>query len=242
MSDILAKHKEIVPKLSACRLFRGFSAQEFPAVLQKLCAKEKTIQKGVFFFREGEPALYVGILLSGEAQIVRDDYYGNRSVLSDLQPGDIFGEVFACANIRDLPVSVMALKESTALFLNCRGLWETEKGAVDIQTRLIRNLLMITAQKNLLLNQKIELLSKKTTREKLTAFLIMKAKENGSEKFRISYDRQQLADYLGVERSAMSAELSRMRREGLIDFQKSEFCVRFSDKAFSEHEFSPQKR
>ena len=81
MSDILAKHKEIVPKLSACRLFRGFSAQEFPAVLQKLCAKEKTIQKGVFFFREGEPALYVGILLSGEAQIVRDDYYGNLSLI-----------------------------------------------------------------------------------------------------------------------------------------------------------------
>ena len=225
MSEFFSMTNEALQKLLACVLFRGFEKAELPELLEKLRAKEINRKKGEFFFHEGEPAERVGILLSGEAQVVRDDYDGSRSVLSDLKEGDIFGEVFACADVKNLPVSVEAIADSDALFLDCRGIVTNSERISPELSRLMSNLLFLTARKNLLLNRKIELLSKRTTREKLLAFLLMKAKESGSSRFRIPYDRQMLADYLGVERSAMCSELSRMRREGLIEYQKNDFSL-----------------
>ena len=218
--------------LAACRLFDGIDRAILPSVLEKLGAVEKKRQKGEFFFREGEPAENAGILLSGRAQILRDDYDGRRHVLAELAPGDVFGEVFACAAVKTYPVYVEAVCEAKALFVNL-ALLEQNRTPDAHEVRLLYNLLFVTAQKNLLLNRKIELLSKRTTREKLASFLWMKAKEAGNEQFTVPFDRQSLADYLGVERSAMCSELSRMRRDGWIDYHKNVF--RIQKAAFAEN-------
>ena len=214
-----------VKMLLSCRLFEGMGQASVSAVLETLGASEKRRAKGEYFLREGDPAGKVGILLSGSAQIVRDDYDGRCSVLADLRAGDTFGEVFACAGVQEYPVSVVADRESTALFADFRELLADHPHPTSSEHRLVQNLLLVTARKNLLLNRKIELLSKRTTREKLASFLYAKAKESKSDHFTIPFDRQALADYLGVERSAMCSELGRMRRDGLIDFHKNEFWL-----------------
>jgi CRP-like cAMP-binding protein len=178
---------------------------------------------------EGDPAKYVGVVLSGTVQVVREDYYGNRSVMTVLQPGDLFAEVFSCAGLEAMPVSVIAVKDSSVLLLDCKGVLASSSNSCRFHSILLRNLLQEMAQKNLLLSQKIRCMSQKTTKEKLMAYLMDQAKQQGSSEFTINLDRQALADYLGVERSAMSAEISKLRRSGQLDTKGSWFCLKGVD-------------
>lgn len=206
-----------------CPLFDGITRQELGTMLACLDGKILEAAKGSPVFLEGEPARYVGIVLSGAVQVVRDDFYGNRSVLTAVSPGGLFGEAFACAALEALPVSVVALARSTVLLLDCRRVFTGCSQACDFHARLIRNLLQGIAQKNLTLTRKIRCMSPKTTREKLMTFLLDQAKQHGRAEFVIPYDRQALADYLGVERSAMSAELGKLRKAGLVECTGSRF-------------------
>ena len=191
------------------------------------------IAKGNPVFLEGDPAEFVGVVLSGKVQIVRDDYYGNRSVLTVVSPGGLFAEAFACADVETLPVSVIALQNSTVLLLDCKRVLTGCSNACPFHSRLVRNLLQGIAQKNLMLTTKIRCMSQKTTQEKLMEFLLEQAKQHDSAEFVIPYDRQALADYLGVERSAMSVELSKLKKVGLIDYRGSWFRVLTPDKESS---------
>ena len=211
--------------LSQCPLFEGIERADIPGMLSCLGGRTKEIPKGGPVFLEGDPAQFVGVVLSGVVQIVRDDYYGRRSVLTVVPPGGLFAEVFACAGLETLPVSALALAQSTVLLLDCRRVIKGCTHACPFHSRLIRNLLQGMAQKNLALAQKIRCMSQKTTEEKLMTFLLEQAKRQGSPEFVIPYDRQALADYLGVERSAMSAEIGKMKRAGLIDSHGSWFRV-----------------
>ena len=180
-------------------------------------------------FLEGDPAEFVGVVLSGKVQIVRTDYYGNRSVLTVVSPGGLFAEAFACAGAKVLPVSAMALQTCTVLLLDCQRVLTGCSNACPFHSRLVRNLLQGIAQKNLMLTRKIRCMSRKTTQEKLMEFLLEQAKQQGSAEFVIPYDRQALADYLGVERSAMSAEISKLKKAGRIDCSGSRFRVLMPD-------------
>lgn len=222
----MEEHFEIFSK---CPLFAGISQKEMREMLGCLNGKITRIAKGDPVFLEGDPARYMGVVLAGAVQIVRDDYYGNRSVLTVVAPGGLFGETFACAGLEALPVSAIALQNSTVLLLDCRRVLTGCTHACPFHSRLISNLLQGIAQKNLTLTQKIRYMSRKTTREKLMEFLLDQAKEQGNSEFVIPYDRQALADYLGVERSAMSAEIGKLRKEGLIESSGSSFRLRTSD-------------
>ena len=211
--------------LSQCPLFSGISRQEMGLMLNCLGGKITGIAKGNPVFLEGDPAEFVGVVLSGKVQIVRTDYYGNRSVLTVVSPGGLFAEAFACADVETLPVSVIALQNSTVLLLDCKRVLTGCSNACPFHSRLVRNLLKGIAQKNLMLTSKIRCMSQKTTQEKLMEFLLEQAKQQGSAEFVIPYDRQALADYLGVERSAMSAELGKLKKAGLIDYRSSRFRV-----------------
>ena len=211
--------------LSQCPLFAGISRQELGQMLSCLDGKITGIAKGNPVFLEGDRAEFVGVVLSGVVQIVRDDYYGNRSVLTVVSPGGLFGEAFACAGVETLPVSAMVLQDCTVLLLDCRRVLTGCSNACPFHSRLVRNLLQGIAQKNLMLTQKIRCMSQKTTQEKLMEFLLEQAKQQGSAEFVIPYDRQALADYLGVERSAMSAEISKLKKAGRIDCSGSRFRV-----------------
>lgn len=209
--------------LNSCPLFHGVSQEQLLSMLGCLEAREAFFSRGESIFREGERADRVGVVLEGEVHIIKEDYAGNRSVIGAVGPGQLFGEVFACAGVDHLPVSALSTMDTRVLLLSCRKIITTCPSSCRFHELVIHNLLHIVARKNLMLNQKIEFISKKTTREKLLAFLSAHAKAQGSRIFTIPYDRQALADYLGVERSAMSAELGKLKREGVLDFQKNQF-------------------
>ena len=211
--------------LSQCPLFAGISRQELGQMLSCLGGKITGIAKGNPVFIEGAPAEFVGVVLDGKVQILRTDYYGNRSVLTVVSPGGLFGEAFACAGVETLPVSAIALQTCTVLLLDCKRVLTGCSNACPFHSRLVRNLLQGIAQKNLILTRKIQCMSQKTTQEKLMEFLLEQAKQQGSAEFVIPYDRQALADYLGVERSAMSAEISKLKKAGRIDCSGSRFRV-----------------
>ena len=217
--------KEFFPVFEKCPLFDNIRQEDLSAMLACLGARVTVFQKNQAIFQEGEPAKYVGIVLSGAAQIVREDYYGNRSIVARIEPAELFGESFACAGVQALPVSVVAVADSQILLIDCQRITVSCSSACSFHNQMIFNLLRVVATKNLIFHQKIEITSRRTTREKLMAYLLAQAKLHGTSSFTIPYDRQALADYLGVERSAMSAEISKLRRDGVIDCTKSRFTL-----------------
>lgn len=215
--------KKYLDVLQAVALFRGIELSELLSLLSCLSAKEAHYAKDQTILLSGEHRSCFGVVLSGQVQVVQDDYYGNRSILAQIGEGNLFGESFACAETKALPVSVLAMTESAVLFIDSRRLAAPCCNACRFHSKLIQNLLRIVSMKNIALTQKIEMTSKRTTREKLLAYLSNEAKKAGSNCFSIPFNRQELADYLAVERSAMSAELSKMRKDGILQFHKNQF-------------------
>ena len=203
--------------LSSTALFRGMTDQEISAALQLLSCREQAYEKGAFLFTAEVSPPSLSLVLEGNVSIVREDYWGNRSVIGLASAGDIFCESFALAGFSSMPVSVVANSPCRILFLSLPS-----KGG-SLPVAFYRNLLGITSCKNIALTQKIQHMSQKTTREKLLSYLSSQAQAAGSSDFSIPFDRQGLADYLSVDRSALSAQLSSLRREGLLDFHKNHF-------------------
>jgi len=209
--------------LAQCVLFQGISPEDREPMLGCLGAKVMSVKKNQFIFQEGDSANFLGIVLTGRVQLVREDYYGNRSIVTSIGPAGIFGESFAYAGVETFPVSVVATEDSTVIVIDSCRVTLTCSNACAFHGKMIENMLRVIATKNLMLDQKIEITSKRTTREKLMAYLMNQAKLQGSDTFTIPYDRQALADYLEVDRSAMSSEISKLRRDGIIDCDRSTF-------------------
>lgn len=218
------------PILTKTPLFFGVEPAEISALLGCLQARVVAIAKGKPVFLEGDEAGFLGLVLSGSVQIVRDDYYGNRSILSYAEAGDLFAETYACSNTPRMPVSGYAIRDSEIMLFSCRKMLTVCTNACHFHNQIVKNLLQVVAQKNVNLSQKIQFMSQKTTRQKLMAYLLDQAKRAGGPDFTIPLDRQALADYLGVERSAMSAELSKLRRDGVLSSNGSHFTLLQEDK------------
>lgn len=206
-------------------LFAGIDLEGLRSLLGCLAAKTESFAKGDPVFMEGDRAGLIGFVLTGSVQIVRDDYYGNRSLLMIAETGEVFGEAYACAGLDAMPVSGYAAQDCKILWLACRKMLTVCTNACIFHNALVQNLLQVVAQKNLILSRKIQFMSRKTTREKLMAYLLDQAKQKGASEFTIPLDRQGLADFLGVERSAMSAELSKLRAMGVLESKGSWFCL-----------------
>ncbi len=204
-------------------LFAGIEEGELRAMLSCLGARKQTFPRAGAVFLEGDPAGMIGMVLEGSVQVVRDDVFGNRSVLTCAEPGELFAETFSCAGVETMPVSAYAAKDSVLLLMDCRRMLTVCANTCGFHNRLIRNLLQVVAENNMLLTRKIRIMSKKTTRDKLMAYLMDQAKLHESTDFTIPLDRQALADYLGVERSAMSFELSKLRKAGVLETKGSAF-------------------
>lgn len=209
-----------------CPLFKDISEDQLENMLSCLNAKVIAVEKGSMIFEEGDPAKYVGLLLSGKIQIIRDDYYGNRTIMSYIEEGDLFGEVFACSDIDVYPVGSLAVQNSEVMLLDCKRILTSCSNACHFHSTLIKNLLSIVARKSMSLNQKIEFITKRTTREKILAYLMFEAKAQNSNEFYIPFDRQGLADFLNVDRSAMASEISKLVNEGIIETKKSFFAIK----------------
>lgn len=212
--------------LSRSPLFADIDTAALPGLLERLKAKEAHFHKGGFIFTATESTPQIGIVLSGSAHVLQEDFWGNRTILSLISVGDLFGEAFACAEVPKIPVSVMAATtNTTVLLLEYQRIISPDSGALLFYEKLIHNLMKILAQKNIFLTQKIEHLSKNTIREKLLSFLSLSALQAHSKDVTIPFNRQELADYLSVNRSALSRELNAMKQDGLIDFTGNSFSL-----------------
>jgi len=217
--------KEFFPVLQRCPLFEGIQTEDLTAMLHCIGGHLRTAAAGEALYREGDPATHVGLVLNGSVRMVRDDYYGNRSIVAHIGPGELFGETYACAGVSALPVSIVAEEDCTALLMDCRRITTSCSSACAFHSRMVFNLLRMVAVKNLLFDQKIQFTSRRTTREKLMAYLLHQAKLQGSSTFTIPYDRQELADYLEVDRSGLSTEIGKLRREGVLESNKNTFTL-----------------
>ena len=218
--------KEFFPVLHMAALFSGISDEELTAMLSCLGARIGTFPKGSRLLRAGEAVEEVGLVLAGSALIVQEDIWGNRNILSKAGPGQTFAAAFACAPGSRLNVSVVAETPVTAMFLNVKRILTICPSACTHHSRIIRNLLGELAGKNLRFSEKLTHMGQRTTRAKLMSYFSAEAQRLGKYEFDIPFSRQQLADYLGVERSGLSLELGKMRGEGLLDFHKSHFILK----------------
>lgn len=217
--------KEYLKVLKKCSLFDQIEDESLIKMLSCLGAKIESFDKKYTVFAEGYPAKYIGIVLSGSVQIVQVDYYGNRSILSVLGTSEVFAEAFACAEIRALPVSVIADEPSEIMMIDCSHILHTCTNNCGFHQQLIFNLMRDLAKKTILFHQRIEITSKRTTREKLMTYLMLQAKKADRNSFDIPFDRQELADYLEVDRSGLSAEIGKLKKEGIIENQKNHFKI-----------------
>ncbi len=211
--------------ISQNSLFIGIPKEMIPQVLSYLNATVVNFNKNEAVFREGEPTAKAGIILSGILELRKEDYHGNRSLIQTLDVGEMFGEALCCTQTEILPVGIYAAEKCSVMFFDCNSILTQEQNNLKFTHILIKNLLSIIAKKNLALRAKINLLSKRSTKEKIMAFLLSEAKKAGKNEFYIQYDRQQLADYLGVDRSAMSAEIGKLCRQNVISTHKNHFTI-----------------
>lgn len=195
-------------------------------MLSCLETREERFPKDTFLLRTGDTAESIGLVLSGSVLVVQEDIWGNRNILSKAGPGQTFGAAYACAPGSLLNVSVLAETPVTAMFLNVKRVLNVCPSACEHHSRIIRNLLGELAEKNLRFGEKLTHMGQRTTRAKLMSYFSAEAQRLGSYEFDIPFSRQQLADYLAVERSGLSLELGKMRSEGLLDFHKSHFILK----------------
>lgn len=216
----MKKYLEILKK---CSLFFGIEDEKLLTMLNCLGARVVSFDKKYTVLAEGTPAKYIGVVLTGSAQILQIDYYGNRSILGKVGPSEMFNEAFACAETKAVPVTVIANEPSEIMLIDCSHILHTCQNNCGFHQQLIFNLMKDLAVKTIMFHQRIEVTSKRTTREKLMAYLFLQAKKADSSVFTIPFDRQELADYLEVDRSGLSAEISKLRNEGIINCHRSQF-------------------
>lgn len=203
-------------------LFDGIKEEELSALVHCLNGKIKTFESGETIFHEGTKYSVCAILLDGKAQMVQYDYMGNRSILSEIEPLQLFGESYSINNC-EFPISIEASTRSAILLINSKNISTPCTQSCKFHILLINNLLKILSTNNMKLNTKLQCLSKRTTREKLLSYLYSQSQKHKSAEFEIPFDRQSLADYLCVERSAMSVEISKLCKDKIIEARKNKF-------------------
>ena len=215
--------KNFIPILKRTQLFAGVAEEEIASMLGCLQARLRTYKKGEYVFRQGEYIDNITVLAEGSLHIQRDDYWGNRSIVNVVSSGEMFGEAYAAPGSGVGLNDVVAVEDSTVIFFNIRKILTVCSSACRFHSMVVQNLFFAISEKNRRLVQKLGHISKRTIREKLISYLSEAAKRQNSNEITIPFNRQQLADFLSVDRSAMSAELCRMRDEGLLEFRKNWF-------------------
>ncbi len=213
--------KKINRKILDNSLFEGISEAHFAKMLHCLDAYEKKYSKNEVIISEGDRIDEVGIVLEGIIIISKIDYHGNETIIAEVQQGEVFAEVFACAKISRSPVLITAIRDSVILFFNYKKIISICSKSCKFHQKLISNMLSIVAHKTLYLNRRVDIISKRTLRSKLLAYFYYES--GGLKRFKISLNREELANFLCADRSALSNELSKMQKEGIIKYHKNEF-------------------
>ncbi|GHU63960.1 Crp/Fnr family transcriptional regulator [Clostridia bacterium] len=215
--------KNIFPLLNTSPLFAGINSDDFDSLLTCLSANLKSFNKEETIYFEGDMITEIGICINGRLHLVKVDVWGNRSIVAEIKPPDMFTESVVCSGTGRIFLNVVAKETSQILFIDYKKIISTYSSCCAFQGKLIHNMIGILARKNLNLASKMEYITKRTIREKLLSYLSDMARQQNSKTFFISFNRQELADYLAVDRSALSAEMSKLKAQGYIDYKKNYF-------------------
>lgn len=217
--------EEYFPVFKKCVLFRGIKEGNYKHLLGCLGAKVKSYDEEEYIFFAGDVINYIGVVLSGRAQILKESLAGNKHIISVLDASDMFAEGVVCTETRISPVTVQAMEPLKALFIPYEKIIKNCGQACDYHITLIQNMMVILGEKNVTLNWKLELLTLKGMREKLASYLLKASMDNKSNTFQIPLNRTELADFLNVSRTSMCRELTRMKEDGLIDLYGRSFRI-----------------
>ena len=211
--------------LAGTRLFQGIREHEIEAMLTCLSAEERTYGKDAYIYRAGDVTGRLGVVMEGAVNIIKDDVWGNRKIIENIGGGQIFGETYACLKGEPLMVDVQASERSRILFMDVNRILTTCSSSCDFHNRLIRSLMYVLAGKNLMLTKKMDIITPKSLRERVMVYLSQESVKQGCRTVTVPFNRQQMADYLSVDRSALSGELSKMQKEGVIAYEKNRFTI-----------------
>ncbi|MCL2136980.1 MAG: Crp/Fnr family transcriptional regulator [Coriobacteriia bacterium] len=215
--------REIFETVKRNSLFADVAYSDFVRMFDCLSAKTYSYRKGELVLTAGDHVDFFGIVLKGSVRVIREDIHGNAAVISEQTATDSFAEVFACAGVTQSPVSVLAMEKTEVLMISSKRLLETCTNSCPYHVAMIGNLIRTIANKAIDLSQRVEMLSKRTTREKLMSYLELY--RGAAQRFEVPHNRTELARFLSVDRSAMSKELARMRDEGVIRFERNSFEI-----------------
>jgi len=217
--------KEHLALLGSVGLFSGIDISELGPMLSCIGARKKSVGKGRILLLAGDAPRNVGIVISGQVHVVREDHDGNRSLMAVLTSGDIFAEALCCAGVPESPVTVIADTDSSVVLLDFERILHTCTNACPFHRKLLENMLKLLAGKNLMLQNHMEILSMKSIRARVLRYIESFAPKQGQEVF-IPLNREELANYLCVDRSALSHELMKMKKDGLIEYRKNRFVMK----------------
>lgn len=217
--------KKYIPILKKTQLFVGISENEIEPMLNCLQAEVKCYKKGEYVLSHGDSLSCIPILVEGCLHVQKDDYWGNRSIVNVVEVGDMFGEAYAVSESAKVLNDVLTVEDCSVIFFDVKRVITVCSSACRFHSMVVRNLFFAISEKNRRLVQKIGHMSQRTTREKLISYLSEEAIKQQSSTFSIPFNRQQLADFLCVDRSAMSNELCKLRNEGLIKFERKQFTL-----------------
>lgn len=218
----MQKHLDI---LKRTRMFAGVGEDEIAGMAHCLGARQRTYQKGEYVLRQGERLDSILVLAAGSLHIQNSDYWGNRSILGHVSVGEMFGEAYAAPESGALMNDVVAIEPSTVIFFDAKRVITTCPSACPFHARVVQNMFFAISEKNRELVQKLGHMSQRTTRDKLISYLSEESKRHNSPSFTVPFNRQQLADFLAINRSAMSSELCKMRDEGMLTFERNRFTL-----------------
>ena len=217
--------EKFMPILKRSKLFAGVGEDEIGAMLGCLQVVARSYKKGEYVFRQGQNLQQIALLVEGSLMVQKEDYWGNRSIIQSMEAGEMFGEAYAAPESGPLLSDVVAVADSTVLLFDVFRVLTVCSAACRFHSMVVQNLVFAVAEKNRQLVQKLGHMAKRSTREKLMSYLSEEATRQGSSVVTIPFNRQQLADFLSVDRSAMSNELGKMRDDGLIEFEKNRFTL-----------------
>ena len=220
-----AKCLNVDNMLARCVLFAGLKSEEIGGLMNCMDGQVLHYKKGEVLMHAGDRVNNACILLTGSVIAEQVDYWGNRDILQEIRPGELFAVNYAIPDDDPVPSNVVAIEDSCVLTINAEKLVKVCDRGCQCHNRVKDNLILMLSSRNRSLTQKLRHLSKRSTRDKLISYLTEASVESGKKEFDIHLDRQQLADYLAVDRSAMSSELSRMKSEGMLDFKKNHFIL-----------------
>lgn len=218
--------REYISVLKRTKIFNTLTDEQILCVSECLGATVKRYGKGTLIYREGATAMLIGIILNGEIETQKTDYMGNANIISKLFPSDLIAAAACYSTQSQLPFDVVAVCDTEVLCLNKVKLASPCPKACEFHNKIIENLLCVLADKNINLSNKIDILTRRNIREKILSYLYSKSRKAKGENFSINLTRREMADYLSINRSALSRELCKMRDEGVLEFNNNIFCIK----------------